>query len=248
MSCWTTPTFSFPSFTAMYKTFHPDESRPMSMGSLVEILQDINEGIQHTDITTFIQNNCHNLSFVLVDGIVKLDSIDISSLLSHIPNFLGVYPSDCLPNIVDKSKSFGLVVNTDSSDKSGTHWLAIFVKNGICHYFDSFCGLPKVKNIRSFCEQFHSCHFNREKHQQIQEITCGAYCIFVINEMLFNNKSFRSVVSTFHRIKRDDVYVRKYLVSNFSYHLSTLHSELLSYVCSLQVLPNFSRRPRHAFD
>ncbi|KAF8355404.1 hypothetical protein PRIPAC_97027 [Pristionchus pacificus] len=146
MSGWTTPSFSFPTFTAMYKTFNPDEiaglahlielivflrQGPMSTRCLVELLQDINEGIQHTDITTFIQNNCPNLSFVIVDGI---------------------------------------------------------------------------------------------KNQNIQEITCGAYCIFVINEMLVRNKTFRSVVSTFHRIKRDDVFERKYLSRNFSFHLPSLQS------------------------
>lgn len=151
-----------------------------------------------------------------------MESIEISALLNHIPNFFGVYPSDCLPLIDDKLDTFGLIVNTDSSEKKGTHWLVIVVQNRICHYFDSFGGLPTVKNIRTFCEQFYCCHFNREKHQKIDEITCGAYCIFVVNEMLFKKKSFRSVVSTFHRIKRDDIYVRKYLARNFSFHLPSL--------------------------
>lgn len=151
-----------------------------------------------------------------------MNTIDIKSLLSHIPNFLGVFPSDCLPTISDKSKTFGLVVNTDSSDRSGTHWLAVVVQNGICHYFDSFGGLPKVKTIHQFCEQFTSCFFNREKHQNMHEVTCGAYCVFVINEMLCHGRSFHSVVSTFHRIKRDDMYVRKYLTRYFSFHLSSV--------------------------
>lgn len=151
-----------------------------------------------------------------------MDSIDIRTLLSHIPNFLGVFPSDCLPLIKNKFNQFALIVNTDSSENIGTHWLAIIVRNNVCYYFDSFGGLPKVKNIRSFCEQFKSCIYNREKHQMIQEITCGAYCIFVVNEMLVHKKSFKSIVSTFHRIKRDDVYVRKYLLRKFSFHLSSL--------------------------
>lgn len=86
MSGWSTPTFSFPSYTAMYRTFHPDESTglallielivflrqgPMAMDDLVDIIHNINEGIQHSDITTFIENNCHNLSFIITDGSVK---------------------------------------------------------------------------------------------------------------------------------------------------------------------------------
>ncbi|KAF8386866.1 hypothetical protein PRIPAC_76008 [Pristionchus pacificus] len=160
-----------------------------------------------------------------------MDSVDINSLLANIPNFLGVFPSDCLPTINNKLHTFGLIVNTDSSDKHGTHWLAIVVKHGICHYFDSFGGLPQVQSILAFCQQFDSCHYNREKHQNIQEITCGAYCIFVINEMLFRNKTFRSVVSTFHRIKRDDVFVRKQLFLSFALSAVILSGCVMSTLC-----------------
>lgn len=151
-----------------------------------------------------------------------MNSIEISSLLGHIPNFLGVFPSDCLPNVNYNDGSYGFIANTDSSSESGTHWLAIVVQKEICYYFDSFGGPPQVESIRSFCAQFCKCYFNRKKHQQINEITCGAYCIFVINEMLSNTKSFQSVVSTFHRIKKDDIYVRKYLIRHFTFHLSSV--------------------------
>lgn len=86
MSGWTTPTLSFPSNTALYRAFHPDDPTglarlielivflrqgPMSISCLVEIIQDISDGVQHADITTFIQRNCQNLSFLVLGGIVK---------------------------------------------------------------------------------------------------------------------------------------------------------------------------------
>lgn len=153
-----------------------------------------------------------------------MDSREITALLAHVDNFLGVYPSDCLPSKEKERRrdDFGLIVNTDPANEEGTHWLAIVVRQGICHYFDSFGGTPHVETIRAYCEQFQTCFYNRAKHQQMHEITCGAYCIFVINEMLFKKKSFRSVVSTFHRVKRDDLYVRKYLKERFSFHLPPL--------------------------
>lgn len=81
MSGWSTPSYS-----ALYKSFNPDEASglarlielivflrqgPMSLGCLIDILHDINEGIQNKDFTTFIQKNCSSLSFVVIDGIVK---------------------------------------------------------------------------------------------------------------------------------------------------------------------------------
>lgn len=70
----------------MYRAFHPDDSvglarlielivflrqGPMSTGCLVDVLRDINEGIQIADVTTFIQQNCRSLSLIVIDGIVK---------------------------------------------------------------------------------------------------------------------------------------------------------------------------------
>lgn len=61
MSGWTTPSFSFPSYTAMYKAFHPDDygglahlielivflrQAPISMRCLNDVIHEINEGIQ----------------------------------------------------------------------------------------------------------------------------------------------------------------------------------------------------------
>lgn len=145
-----------------------------------------------------------------------MDVRQISTMLSHIPDFLGVFACDTLPH--NPPSNFSLVVNTDSSDKAGIHWQAIIVRNNVAFFFDSFGNIPRVRAISRFCKQFHTVHYNKKKHQRMSEVTCGAYCVYVINEMS-KGRSFNSVLSTFKRIKRDDLFVRKYLLINFSFHL-----------------------------
>lgn len=40
--------------------------------------------------------------------------------------FLGVYPADKLPTVREQT---ALVVNTDTHDREGTHWLAFFIQD-----------------------------------------------------------------------------------------------------------------------
>ena len=49
--------------------------------------------------------------------------------------FNGVYPRDNLPN---KIKDGGYVINLDEYSDIGTHSIALYVKNNVVTYFDSF--------------------------------------------------------------------------------------------------------------
>lgn len=69
-----------------YKAFHPDgiagltrliellvylRQGPISLRSLIDILYDINEGIETVDFSTFIHKNCPNISIIVIDGLIK---------------------------------------------------------------------------------------------------------------------------------------------------------------------------------
>ena len=49
--------------------------------------------------------------------------------------FNGIYPRDNLPN---KIKDGAYVINLDEHYDTGTHWIALYVKNNDITYFDSF--------------------------------------------------------------------------------------------------------------
>ena len=49
--------------------------------------------------------------------------------------FNGVYSRDNLPN---KIKDEACAINLDEYSDIGTHWIALYVKNNVATYFDSF--------------------------------------------------------------------------------------------------------------
>ena len=63
-------------------------------------------------------------------------------------HFIGVYPCDIQPKIT--KKNFSIVFNTGDSTTKGEHFIALYVKNKIIYYFDSFGRIPRDNNILSF--------------------------------------------------------------------------------------------------
>ena len=57
------------------------------------------------------------------------------------PIFKGVFASDQLPKEKVIQTRSAYIVNVDTHDKHGSHWLSIFVKKDQCEVFDSY-GLP----------------------------------------------------------------------------------------------------------
>ena len=61
--------------------------------------------------------------------------------------FNSVYSRDNLPN---KIKDGAYVINLDVYSDIGTHWIALYVKNNVATYFDSF-GVEHIpKEIKTF--------------------------------------------------------------------------------------------------
>lgn len=99
--------------------------------------------------------------------------------------FRGVYSLDTLPIKKNIKKPAAFVVNTDPSNKPGTHWIAIyFPKNGCAEYYDSYGQWPPHKNFLNFIGKnnkkkkivLHS----KKKLQSHLSIVCGKYCCLYI--------------------------------------------------------------------
>lgn len=66
--------------------------------------------------------------------------------------FIGVFASDTMPRYV--SNPVLLICNTDPQDKTGTHWIAIFIdKFGRGEFFDSYGMPPVVKSHYDFLQR-----------------------------------------------------------------------------------------------
>lgn len=101
---------------------------------------------------------------------------EIIAATKCIPNFLGVFPRDSLPNI--PSKGSCSIANTDSKYEEGEHWIAMYLDDQHGEYFDSF-GLPPLhqdfikfmKNVRS------TWIFSNKDIQNYSSVSCGEFCI-----------------------------------------------------------------------
>lgn len=106
-------------------------------------------------------------------------STEIESKLKNIRNFIGVFSRDTLPGTPVNLYPHSLVANTDTKDKSGTHWICFFFdENGHGTYFDSYALGP-------FCREFESYlrinsktgySWNKVPLQCDTCVSCGQYC------------------------------------------------------------------------
>ena len=113
-------------------------------------------------------------------------SAEIYRILSRDPftmkYFIGVYPSDKIPNF-HTSESRALVINTDKSSEPGRHWIAVFIENNQhVEFFDSF-GLPPEaygSDITTFVRRYPQVSCNKIPFQSLTSNVCGPYCIYFL--------------------------------------------------------------------
>lgn len=105
-------------------------------------------------------------------------------------HFIGCYPVDRLPTVI--SLPCSLIINLDTSDLPGSHWVAVYInKSRHAFYFDSY-GSPPTVQITKWLKQFKSFSYNKKCFQSIFSKNCGFYCIYFIylKHFCFNINDF----------------------------------------------------------
>jgi hypothetical protein len=96
----------------------------------------------------------------------------------HIPGFIGAFPLDKLPlHICTPPSSY--IVNTDTHNLSGHHWIAIsYEKSGIVRAFDPL-GIfyPQLLTEKLHKFPHKKIIYNRLMHQNPLLKTCGLHCL-----------------------------------------------------------------------
>lgn len=77
------------------------------------------------------------------------------------------------------------VVNLDSSEGPGTHWVAYYKKENLVCYFDSFGNLkPPLELLDYFNIRGKTIiKYNNDRFQDFNQVNCGHLCL----EFLINN-------------------------------------------------------------
>ena len=147
-----------------------------------------------------------------------LSTNDINTVLQQYQEmdtsfkFLGALPSDFYTQIkvtytdIQLYKKVGVVLNHDTHDEPGSHWVALLIDNvrRTIEYFDS-AGNPPNRMIRGFINKVrqtlpsgYTYLENTVVHQK-QNSECGVYAVYYIIQRLLG-KSFREIS---HYVIRD---------------------------------------------
>ena len=110
-----------------------------------------------------------------------MDTTDLETYIKadeRISKFYGgVLAKDMLPRIPKKPGFY--IVNTDTSEKPGSHWIVVFViDNEISEYFDPLGKSPDGYFISYLTQQSGSYRYNVKRCQNYVSNICGQYCLF----------------------------------------------------------------------
>jgi hypothetical protein len=121
-----------------------------------------------------------------------LEKIKNDKILKNI--FIGVFPANKVPQI--KVLPSALILNLDTSDLPGSHWIALyFSENGKCDYFDSYGRQPPGIILSYISRNCHSYIYNNACVQELWTISCGQMCLYFLIWRV-RGITFRSIVKS----------------------------------------------------
>lgn len=131
--------------------------------------------------------------------VLPLTNLDIQKAAERleIRNFRGVFMSNELPKRVRKNECG--VVNLESSEKLGTHWVCYWKNGNQSYFFDAFGGNPPRELIHYLVNDNSKRRLdcNTIRLQNFNEVTCGHYCVSVL-KLLSDGREFKDVLNSFH--------------------------------------------------
>ena len=133
---------------------------------------------------------------------IGADNYFINKILDKNRNFYGAMAQDCLSKIKYTKIPFSIVVNTDTSNKPGHHWIAIYITKYKIEIFDSLGFNPNnwliyPTHIIQFVQKYlYGRYLTISKPiQSPYSNLCGLYCIyFILHRQHF---SFRLIQNMF---------------------------------------------------
>ena len=147
-----------------------------------------------------------------------LTNFEIQKFYQNEPRFNGILFRDNLPKIKDGA----YIINLDEYSDSGTHWVALYVKNNNVTYFDSF-GVEHIpKEIKAFINRSLSSAMQSKniitnifRIQAYDSITCRYFCIGFI-DFMFKGKTLIDYTNLFspNKFKKNDDIILNYFMSN----------------------------------
>lgn len=127
-----------------------------------------------------------------------MNTLQLTSCLSKLPIFGGVYSSDCLPSFLPKLPTI-IISNVDNSSEPGSHWVAMYItKNDVSYFFDSYGLYPIKLEFVTFLQKhsYNNWCFNKKRLQDIFTDVCGMY-VSLFTFFIANGRSVHFFIDIF---------------------------------------------------
>ena len=113
-----------------------------------------------------------------------MNSLQIEGLLKKDSQAKKIFKKVCaLDEIETPSYPSAYVINSDTCNKKGEHWVVVyFDKNRRGEYFDSYGLSPAVLGLEAYMDRFSlDWIYNRKTIQSLFSNVCGHYCVYFIS-------------------------------------------------------------------
>ena len=151
----------------------------------------------------------------------------IQRILKCCPNFIGCFAEDELDNLKLRLFPCFLIVNIDSSNLDGSHWIALGLFQDRLEIMDPL-GFHIFNWNRVPCHLMNFCHifgsrrkiYVTKRIQSNNSTLCGFYCInYVIFRQIYSLQKVQSVFG--NELDKND----HRLIKNFSYLIFLINSD-----------------------
>ena len=116
----------------------------------------------------------------------------------NISSFIGCFPCNNIPIVKYYPSSF--IVNTDKNNQPGTHWVAIYMTEKTCFFFDSFGESIQEYDIKFFLKQYYQrVIYNLTQIQDYNSIRCGEFCVNFVRYVT-NKNTYVKFINEFVKI------------------------------------------------
>ncbi len=126
-----------------------------------------------------------------------MSNFDIDKILKpELPDYKGCIMSDEIEEKVDPYIESSFIINYDTKDKGGSHWVALKC-DGIrnMYYFDSY-GIPPLEPVSILAKKYHQkLIYNQKIIQPFDSIVCGELASAFLVLMRDYNNDFHHVIN-----------------------------------------------------
>ena len=116
-------------------------------------------------------------------------SLDLNRVMAGTPGYRGAVPVDRLPKTLKQGQS--LIINLQTSQEGGSHWVCLKHLSGLSLYFDPFGAPPDDRVLALLHRSGGTPYVNNSQYQHKDSDRCGAYCAYVLQNVRSTNDIYR---------------------------------------------------------